>query len=506
MVIYVSAEGDDTQDGLSPEHAVRTLTNAAGLVRDGSHDFILLRRGDAFRDENLGRFKSGKDTDHPLVISSYGDSLDLPRIEVSADYLIDHGGSEKSYIALVGLHLIAYKKDPKDPAFDGATGGGLRFVGGGKDLLIEGCHFEYVESLVQSFGSFHYEHVEFRRNVIEKAYHADTCVPGNVNGNGSYRPSGIYASHVEGLVIEENLFDHNGWNGDVSTACATIFNHNIYVNANDLVIRDNVFTRASSMHIKLRSDVSRDMTGITIENNFMVEGEIGISAGGNTAEVARFVDVAIRGNVLSDIGRSRPTMRTLAWGMEIQDHEHSVIEDNLILNQHEPIVNNSYGISISGVSLNDLTLRNNLFYRIQRTGLIIMPQSGHTNVVVTGNKFVDPDQNSTLVYHDDSFSGYTYSENSYVSSIPEVNWFRIASGYVPLDGWKSASGETDAAKISVPAYVDPSRTIETYANQLGLDPSLAGYLAKARNQSRLRWSKKYTAGAINDYIREGFQP
>jgi len=110
-----------------------------------------------------------------------------------------------------------------------------------------------------------------------------------------------------------------------------------------------------------------------------------------------------------------------------------------------------------------------------------------------------------LVTHYSSFAGYTYSNNSYVSSAPSNQWFKSTSTDESLNGWESASGETGAMSISVPKYVDPTRTIETYAGQLGLDPSLLGYLSKARNQSRLRWSKKYTAGAINDYIREGFQ-
>src|SRR5690606_1053735 len=59
VVIYVSNDGDDGDDGLTPATAVASLTHAAGLVRDGEHDFILLRRGDVWRDQKLNRFKSG---------------------------------------------------------------------------------------------------------------------------------------------------------------------------------------------------------------------------------------------------------------------------------------------------------------------------------------------------------------------------------------------------------------------------------------------------------------
>ncbi len=81
--------------------------------------------------------------------------------------------------------------------------------------------------------------------------------------------------HVNHLTIEGNVFDHNGWNEDVSSACATMYNHNMYLNANGLVIRDNIIARASSMGIKMRSDSTGDADDLVFENNLFVDGEIG---------------------------------------------------------------------------------------------------------------------------------------------------------------------------------------------------------------------------------------
>jgi hypothetical protein len=134
VVVYVSAEGDDGADGATPETAVASLARAAELVRDGEHDFILLRRGDTWRGQTLGRFKSGRDAAGPLVVAAYGDSTALPRLEID-DHFIDHDGQSRSLVALVGLHLLAYRLDPDDPEFDGVTGGGLRYVGNGEHLL-----------------------------------------------------------------------------------------------------------------------------------------------------------------------------------------------------------------------------------------------------------------------------------------------------------------------------------------------------------------------------------
>lgn len=503
IVVYVSEEGDDASDGSTPDQPVRTLSRAAERVRDGENDFMLLRRGDTFRDQTLGRFKSGRDATHPLVVGSYGDSLELPRIE-NSDFFINHDGQVRSFLAILDLHFVVSSRDPSDPAFDGAGDGVFRYVGSGSHLLIEGCHLEYGEIVVQSYDAGVYEDVEVRRNVVEKSYHADTCSPGDPNGDNTYRPSGMYSSHVERLTIEGNLFDHNGWNQDVPSACATIYNHNLYLNGTDVVIRDNLLARASSIQIKLRSDTSSDMEGTVIENNHFVEGEIGVSIGGNSEEAFRFVSSTIRRNVLSDIGRSQPTTRTLAWGLDVQDNDGLLIEDNLLLNQHQSGVGNSYAVNLGGATERDVTVRNNLFYRIQNHGLVANPAAGHEGIEVTGNTFADPDQSSCLIDHRGDVAGYTYTDNAYLTSADPEDWFCLGGSDGSLAGWEMASGETGAVALSALDFPDPDRTLESYAESIGLDADLGVFLERARVQTRLSYDPALTASAINDYVRAGF--
>lgn len=505
IAIWVSAEGDDADDGLSRETAVATLARAAELVRDGEHDFMLLRRGDTWRDETLGRFKSGRDAAHPLVIAGWGESMQLPRIEVTGHF-IDHDGQARSHVALVGLHFVSYPGDPDDPAFDGAPETMLRYVGGGTGLLVEGCHFEYGEIVVQSIGDrVAYDGVEVRRNVIERAYHADTCTPGDPNGNFAYRPSGLYASHAAHLTIEGNVLDHNGWNLEEDpTACATIYNHNLYVNGNDMVIRDNILARASSIQIKTRSDTPGDMNGLRVENNFFVEGEIGISLGGNSTEPFRFVDSEFRGNVMTDIGRSQPTGRTLAWAIDVQDNDGLVVADNLVLNQRHEALTNSYGLNLAGGSGRAYQIEDNLFFRLQGRAIRSDPGS-HTEIVVTGNEIVDLELGSRLIEQMGAFAGYTYQGNRYASSAPANAWFLVeGQGAVDLDGWIAQSGEADAEAIAPPAYPDPERDAESYAAAIDVGTSLDELLAAARGQTRLTWRHDLTAPAINDWVRAGF--
>ncbi len=506
-VIYVSNDGDDAADGLTPATAVATLEHAAGLVRDGEHDFMLLRRGDVWRDEDLYRFKSGKDAAHPLVIGGYGDSKQLPRIEVEASF-IDHDGKARSNVALIGLHFVSYPGVPGDPGFTGEPGTILRYVGGGANLLVEGCHFEYGELSVESCcgATPAYDQVEIRRNVVERAYHRDTCVEGDPNGNFAHRPSGLYASHVHGLTIEGNLFDHNGWDPEADpTACATIYNHNMYLNGTDIVIRDNLLARASSMHIKLRSDTPGDIEGLLVDNNFFVEGEIGVGLGGNTDQPYRFVDGELRRNVLTDIGRSQPTGRTLAWSIDITDNDGLTIADNLVLNNRKPGVTNAYGLNIEGKSARDYQIENNLFFRLQTHAIRIRAKPEHTMIVLADNVVVDPELGARMIDFGGSFAGYTFAGNQYHSSADEGAWFNIAGqGQVGLADWVAASDEMNATAIDPPAFPDPERDAEAYAVAIGAGSTLPELLAAARQQTRLDWRPELTGPAINDWIRAGF--
>ena len=55
-------------------------------------------------------------------------------------------------------------------------------------------------------------------------------------------PQGLYAYAVDGLLIEENVFDHNGWNEAVPGAGADIYSHNLYIDNDNtgVVVRGNI--------------------------------------------------------------------------------------------------------------------------------------------------------------------------------------------------------------------------------------------------------------------------
>ncbi len=496
-VVYVSSSlGNDANTGATPSLAVKSLVRAAALVRDGQHDFLLLRRGDTWRGESLGRFKSGLDAAHPLVISAYGESTARPRVEVNTQF-IDHDGQTRSFVAVHGLEVVSFPLIPGDPAWDGATTGGFRYVGGGQGLLIEDCHLLYADLVVQSYGGAVYDGVELRRNVIEQAYHVGTC-----NQNATFRPSGLYTDLVNHLTIEGNVFDHNGWSSAVSTACASMYNHNLYLDAKALVIKDNIIARASSMGIKLRSDTTGGVGDVTIENNLLVDGEIGIGIGGNTTAPGRFTNATIRNNVFTQIGQSNPTGRNFAWMLDVQDNVHTVIDGNYFL--HQPWYTNAYGVEIAGGSESDVAVTGNLFYDLQGRSLKVQAAAtGWSNVRVHGNTFVDPSHDTCLVDHSGGFAAVAYQDNAYASDAG-TSWFCVDGQRRTFAQWQTASGESTATRWNG-TFSAPERTVGSYAGTLQQPATLEGFLAAANRQSRLSWRTELTAGAVNDYVRAGFR-
>lgn len=508
-IVYVSSSsGNDANDGTSPDRAVRTIARGASLIRDGQNDFLLLKRGDSWQENGLGRFVNGTDAAHPVVVSTYGNSTQRPIIR-STEAFIDLGAQKRSHVAVMGLELVNLLGDPTSPSFTGnGDAGGIVLVGDSDGYLIEDVKVSYGKLNAQGWnhaGTGVIRNAEFRRNVVQFAYSNQTC-----SNAGGFRPSGSYTEHVDGLLIEDNIYDHNGWNEQVSGACATMLNHNFYLNAKRATVRNNIITRGSSMGIKLsgfgpgEEDGRATINDFVIDNNFIFEGELGISAGGNGRAEYRFSDMRITDNVFSQVGRSNPTGRSLSWMLDISDHDTSVIEGNYFLSQ--PWFTNSFGIRVGedysdrANSARALVIRNNVFYGLQGPELIVWSKPSYVSVAVQSNTIIDTQFQSCLVDHRGAFTNISYSNNRYqgVGS----GWFCVDGASRTLAQWRAASGESSATAFSQ-SFVAPNRTLDSYAKSIGFESDYA-YIDSAKHRSRLNWDLKFTANAVNTYIKAGF--
>ncbi len=499
-IIYVSSSmGSDTNDGLSENYPVQTLERAYSLLRDSCPDWMLLMRRNEWYENIPSINKSGRSADEPMLISSYG-SGERPLIKSEEGSVISRAGDDVlEHIFIIGLDFYSYKHDPSSPNYDESviSNRGVRWVGGGNNILIENCCFRFFSGglVVQKYTSPQLTDFRLRRCIVTDAYSTNS------------HSQGFYASHIDGLLVDECIFDHNGWliqgSGDNAQegGAATMFNHNTYFGeCNDVVVRGNMFLRASSMGNKMRSDIPEGSTGILFDNNLYVEGEIGIGIGGNTEEHSRFNDVVIRNNVMLHIGRSNPTSRNFGWYLDIMDNNNCVVSNNCFL--HQPWYNNTYAINITGESAENILIKSNTIYDIRYQALRINVNSSWDNIQIFENSIQDDTLGSLMVYHSGDFENVTYYDNTYYTSEPS-NFARIDGEYQTYEEWISSSGETGTVNEKID-FTDPNRTVESYYSSLGGNGTFEGFIGEARQQSKNTWDPAYTASAVNDYIREGF--
>jgi hypothetical protein len=499
-IIYVSSSmGSDTNDGLSEDYPVQTLERAYSLLRDSCPDWMLLRCGDEWYENIPSISKSGRSADEPILISSYGEG-EKPLIKSESGSVISNSGHAfPEHIFFIGLDLYSYKREPSSEDYDESvtSNRGIRWVGGGNDILVEDCCFRFFSGglVVQKYTASQLTDFKLRRSIITDSYSTNS------------HSQGFYAHNIDGLLVEECIFDHNGWliqgTGDNSQegGAATMFNHNTYFNeCNDVVIKGNIFLRPSSIGNKMCSNIPDGSIGILIDNNLYVEGEVGISIGGNTEELSRFCNVVIKNNVMLHIGRSNPTSRNFGWYLDISDNNNCVVSNNCFV--HQPWYDNTYAVNIGGESEENILISNNTIHDIRYQAIRVRINTAWNNVQIFENIIQDDSLGPLMVHQSGNFEEVSYYDNTYYTS-DISNFARLDGEYLTYDEWISASGETGAINEEID-FTDPNRTVESYYSSIGGNGTFEGFIAEACQQSKDNWNTAFTASAVNDYIREGF--
>ncbi len=519
-IVYVSeSTGDDAtgasysandseigDDPFTPGGVIqpfKTIAAAFGAVRAGYPDWVLLKRGDTWYES--GQVKVGKSAEEPFLFGAYGTGTKRPLLKTGADGGINVCCKNTSYWAVAGISFYAHTRDKDSDEFTSHAGKTGFNVYTGEDytasgILIEDCMFRwYRNNVIQGPGTL--DDIVVRRNVITDNY--DT----------SAHSQGLYTNNVS-MLLEENVFDHNGWyqqsinaDSDPSEGQATMFNHNTYFSqAHGVTFRGNIFLRASSIGNKWTANSRAENTpDITIENNLYVEGEIGISMGGNKAGPFRFKNIRIADNVMLDIGRGQPTNRTLGWGIDIQEWDSGTVSNNYLLHNTSTVVNNVYAINLcGGAGTRGVAITGNTIYGMTTGSSLFSVKDTVSGCTVSENSIQGSGSNGRLMntgtYTGD---GVLFSGNTYFSERAEAEWFTMPDGRGNLSSWSSFSGETGAKKERM-EYPDPDRTVELYNAHLGNEGTFEAFIAEVRSQSKIKWQPEYTAAAINNWIRAGF--
>ena len=482
--IYVSSStGDNRNSGLSPAQAKRTLAAGARLLRDRKPDWLYLRRGDTWEESFPDWKKSGRSTTEPMVVSSYGPSEERPQLLTGTGSAVRITKGLVEDVAFTGFSATPHK-------YDGANGKpiGVFIYNQGRRILFEDCLVRgYKDNfVVQGTPSLTQEDIRIRRCVIVDAYSTTDA-----------HAQGIFAIHCDGVLLEENVFDHNGHRADVSGASPTIFNHNIYFqdrNAN-MVARGNIIARASSHGAQFRS-------GGEVSDNLFLENAINLLVGSSYKNNADGVAATVVGNVVlggRDIGN-----HALGRGIHFQNISGGVAKNNIVA--HNVLGTWAQATFFDGqvVGVRDFVFEDNIIYDWD-TG-VHLATNKLANLTIKNNQFQDHGRN-TLVKNNNgnSATGIEWSGNQYYSTGSRSSWFSDGSRRFSIDSWKRRVSATRSVAKQV-RYPKPERTIKDYdrsSPQPGVG-TLASFMEEARKQSKSNWRPKYTGAESIKYFRANF--
>jgi len=492
-IVYVSSSsGDDGNSGLSEGAPVRTIAAGKALLRDGFPDWLLLKKGDSWN-EALGTWGlSGRSLTERMLISSYGSSPGRPLLRTGTDNGFSApDDTSNDHLAIVGLHLWA-------DSYDGANGDprGIQVYGNTHNLLIEDCHLQAYNTNLVVQGTpdgvrFH-SNVVLRRNVIVDAY-----------TTGTDNTAGLFASGIQGALIEENVLDHNGWRDDVPGSDPTWYRRNVYVqNGNTgVVFRRNIV--AGTDGIQLRS-------GGLMEDNLFLHNAIAMQLGGGTEPEAQGITGTVRFNVVLD-GRDLQVGNPRGWGLTMSNVASATVDSNVIAHNVSgtgpyPLVfdvANGWQGNTRGVE--DTLFTKNVVYAWNGSSRFTGTAAQTVGLRLTGNKIQNGITPDPLFFHEqpDSTNGIDSEDNVFHSIAVPGAWMQIGGSYVSLTGWMALVGDTTSTAETY-AFPDPLRTIETYSVSIGGLPSRAAFLREARRQSKSFWRDEYTAHAVDEYIRAGY--
>ena len=517
--VYVSNDlviGDDVLKPIGEIKPFATLEKANENMREAEPDMMLLAAGGVWY-ESLD-VSIGKSNDERSIYAAYGDGP-RPEIRTGAERGIQ--GLRISNTIISGIKFWAHTRDDEGPFFSGYEGKTGFFLLSNDDqaisnVLVEDCVFRsYTGNAVQVGGippsGQPIHKVVFRRNLISRQYST------NSHSQGIFY-NGLGVTAGPSLLLEENMFDHNGWRvqryatteGMVADeGQATFFNHNTYfANPKGVLFYGNIFMRPASMNNKWTANEGEgSASDVAMVDNLYLEGEIGIGIGGNDPGPRRFKNILISNNVMLDIGKGRPTNRDLGWCVEVVDWDGGVIKKNLFLHQRSDELKGIYAMNFSAqTAIQNVLVEDNIIYGLKgsenvQSGLLRFAGEGTVGNIQVNNNFFANSANTALVSYDQQ-EGYSFSNNNY-SSTRNDEWFGVGSSFTSFDGWK-ADIEPDAEMLDSSIWPDPERDIDSYMSSTGKGTTGNDFIQLLYLQSKSNWDASLTAPYVNRWIREGY--
>lgn len=447
-VFYVdSADGNDNNIGTSSSAPFRTLVKALTVHSGGDH--IYLKRGGRWR-ERLHPLSGGpyiKSGPSPLAmttVSFYGSSGARPILESSLPMIDTYNRGGLQNLALDGLHIYGYAKDPLNPDFGGGGGKGasLDFKGGNaRNILLQDLLIDYSELAIQPSS----QNNNFPGMV--DGFTVINCIwTGNYGNHTTYtdqgKPSNVFISPMLNLTCRGLVLDYGGWHPTVADAGANQFCHNVYLVASGDPSVSNSYLWENCIVSRGASHGIHGRPGGTYRNMFFSRNAIGLQIGyaatamgvGATPLVEDCVVSECysmwKGNDVTPIDTTRTLRSGAKWGFNFENYGGALI-----------------------------TARNNI-----------------------------------------SQIGYVAGDDRPPST--SVNGFALQGG--PIHS--NVNNRVWQFPNQTGSYSDPGRTLADYEVYLNGFGSYDTFMTRVKNRPLRGWDYRYTAEAINAYIEEGYAP
>lgn len=439
--IYVSSStGSDANDGLSVGSPKATIAAGYALLRDGFPDWILLKRGDTFALTADQRTSKVGLSESEKQVWTAYGEGERPIITRRLWY--GEGVKSCDHLAITDIHFYEPRNDPDSPAYLGGaiTRFGLQILASSSDDLL-------IENCKFSYCS---SQLQIQGTAGSRMNNV------TVRRNIFYRGTefGALINQTDNLLCEENIFDQNGW------LRRTVQLHNLYLKETAYAnVRNNMFSRGGAMGLKFSSDYVDGAVDFNIENNCFWRCWVGLghSAGPQYNALVDFSHKrgVVYNNTFEKVGKTIPynSTNTQAIGMNIGNCFDCRFEANIFAHNDEILSGGAiFNFSLSGTERNEnITAIDNVVWnwlstRYNQDGVYMQDPGGVINFVQINN-------------------------------LPEVDV----------------------------NYSDPSRSLLTYAQSIGLASSdEEAFMSNACAMDRTTWDDRYSANAVNSYIRIGF--
>jgi hypothetical protein len=228
----------------------------------GSSNWLLFEKG--YEYEGMGGSSNAR-----LITAGYSGESPLQPI-----YISSWGQGDRPVIK---DQIWIFQLDSQNIVFDGiAPEGGIRNFGGSNVIINDG-EFTGTGLNIQNVDGFTLRDSDLA--------HITALKPEGDTWSGS--ATALYAEKGSGILLEDNVFHHIGWEDDYRLDSSTeggmppnMFSHNLYLqwNTTDVTFRDNITSQAASIGAQLRG-------GAFAEDNVFLDNNVAVNVlGGNYHE------------------------------------------------------------------------------------------------------------------------------------------------------------------------------------------------------------------------------